>query len=192
MHSTPQHGLAGKARRIRDVTRSHRLYSQQLIEEYLDWESGEEEPERFIPIKRAGEFLPSVEVVPASSSDDSGAGQFEFVHTPSGAIVEEVATAPQLVGLVDVKPVSRKPVERVGSKPTVPISKTDDPVKVQSKSTVIPVAEKPGVIRPVRARTSALPVASPKETLSTQGLLIGCAIGTVGAGILLSLMSLIF
>lgn len=173
MQSTPKHSLAGKARRVRDITRSHRLHSQQLIEEYLDWETGEEEPERFIPIKRGGQLLPSAEFVQSSSPDDSGAGQFEFVHTPSGAIVDTAAVASQPAPVAEVKRavVPRKPAANVAT---------------------IPIAEKPEVIRPARLRTSALPFAKPAPTLSTRGLLVGCAIGTVGAGMLLTIASLLF
>lgn len=189
MQSTPKHGLAGKARRVRDITRSHRLHSQQLIGEYLDWETGEEEPERHIPIKRGGQFLPSAEYMQSSSPDDSGAGQFEFVHTPSGAIVDTAAVASQSATVVEAKPEVAAPKPAPVVRPTALVR----PAIVANpapKATTIPIAEKPEVIRPARRRTSALPFAEPAPPLSTRGLLIGCAIGTVGAGALLAIASL--
>lgn len=185
MQSTPKHSLAGKARRVRDITRSHRLHSQQLIGEYLDWESGEEEPERHIPIRRNGQLLPSAEFVQSSSSDDSGAGQFEFVHTPSGAIVDTAAVASQHAAVAS----SLAPVAEVKPAGVAP---NPAPAKLAPKFSTIPIAEKPAVIRPARMRTSALPFAEPAPPLSPRGLLMGCAIGTVGAGVLLAIASLFF
>lgn len=171
MDSTPKQGLSGKARRSRDMSRSHRMYSQQLIEEYLDWESGEEEPERFIPIKRASEFLPSVEVPTTSSPDDSGAGQFEFDHTKQEPIVDRSA-APTREARVD----NPQPAE-----PTV------EPAVLPQLEPVVSVVEKPSVIRPRRARINVLAEIAPAPTLSTQGFLIGCGIGGAAAMVLLIL-----
>ncbi len=191
MQSTPKHSLAGKARRVRDITRSHRLHSQQLIEEYLDWETGEEEPERHIPIKRNGQFLPSAEYMQSSSPDDSGAGQFEFVHTPSGAIVDTAAIASQHVTVASSRaPMAEVKPALVARKPAT-TAKPATVTKTAPSFTTIPIAAKPEVIRPVRLGTSYWPVAEPSPTLSTRGLLVGCAIGTVGAGVLLALTSLL-
>lgn len=202
MQSTPKHGLAGKARRVRDITRSHRLHSRQLIDEYLDWQTDEEEPERVIPIKRGGQFLPCAEYVQSSSPDDSGAGQFEFVHTPSGEIVDTAAVVTQPAPVVaspapvaEVKPAAAPkpamPVVQAEVAPKAALPAVPDVVRTVAAKPTIPAAEKPAVIRPVRLGTSYLPVAVPEPSLSTRGLLVGCAIGTVGAGALLAVASLL-
>ncbi len=52
-------GLSGKARRNRSRGRAARLYTQQMIDEYLEDKPGESRPKRFIPIRGRSEFLPS-------------------------------------------------------------------------------------------------------------------------------------
>lgn len=59
MEDTRYNGLAGKARRARDLNRATRMYSQQMIEEYLYPEPDTWRPERYIPIRGRSEFLPS-------------------------------------------------------------------------------------------------------------------------------------
>ena len=59
MENTRYNGLAGKARRARDLSRASRMQAQQMIEEYLYPESDSWRPQRFIPIRGRSEFLPS-------------------------------------------------------------------------------------------------------------------------------------
>jgi len=66
MENTRYNGLAGKARRTRDRNRATRMYSQQMIEEYLYPEPDTWHPERYIPIRSRSEFFPSA----AFFSDD--------------------------------------------------------------------------------------------------------------------------
>ncbi len=59
MHDARHHGLAGKARRARNVGRANRFYLQQLLDEYYE-DRSPIEAERFIPVRNHYEFLPSV------------------------------------------------------------------------------------------------------------------------------------
>lgn len=59
MENTRHNGLAGKARRARDLNRVTRMYAQQMIDEYLYPNSDTWRPERYIPIRGRSEFLPS-------------------------------------------------------------------------------------------------------------------------------------
>ena len=51
-------GLSGKARRRRNRSRAQRLYSKQFIDEYLE-PKAPSHSDRYIPIRRRSEFLPS-------------------------------------------------------------------------------------------------------------------------------------
>lgn len=59
MEDTRYNGLAGKARRARDLNRVTRMYTQQMIDDYLYPDSDPWRPERYIPIRGRSEFLPS-------------------------------------------------------------------------------------------------------------------------------------
>ncbi len=59
MENTRYNGLAGKARRARNLHRASRIYAQQMIDEYLYPELETTRPERVIPIRSRHEFLPS-------------------------------------------------------------------------------------------------------------------------------------
>jgi len=59
MENAGYNGLAGKARRARDLSRASRMHAQQIIDEYLYPESDAWRPQRFIPIRGRSEFLPS-------------------------------------------------------------------------------------------------------------------------------------
>ena len=59
MEDTRYTGLAGKARRARDLNRVTRMYTQQMIDEYLYPDPDPVRPERYIPIRGRSEFLPS-------------------------------------------------------------------------------------------------------------------------------------
>ena len=83
MEDTRYYGLAGKARRARDLTRATRMYSQQMIEEYLYPEPDTWRPARYIPIRGRSEFLPSA----AFFSEDQDAptqGQLELPLLAAG------------------------------------------------------------------------------------------------------------
>jgi hypothetical protein len=68
MENTGYNGLAGKARRARDLSRASRMHAQQIIEEYLYTESDAWRPPRFIPIRGRSEFLPSAAFVGEATS----------------------------------------------------------------------------------------------------------------------------
>ena len=74
-------GLSGKARRSRYRGRALRLYTQQLIEEFLEPEPHATRRDRFIPIGRRSEFLPSA-TVPGSEMGDEPARR-EAVRFPA-------------------------------------------------------------------------------------------------------------
>jgi len=59
MENTRYNGLAGKARRARDLNRATRMYAQQMIDEYLYPDPKPLRPQRYIPIRSRSEFLPS-------------------------------------------------------------------------------------------------------------------------------------
>lgn len=62
-------GLAGQSRRVRYRNRADRLYTQQLIEEYLE---PEDETDREIPIKGRSDFLPTVAGGVVETTSESG------------------------------------------------------------------------------------------------------------------------
>jgi hypothetical protein len=53
-------GLAGRARRVFHRSRADRLFAQQSIDEYFEPDPCEVRHDRFIPISRRNDFLPSV------------------------------------------------------------------------------------------------------------------------------------
>lgn len=182
MPSTPKQGLSGKARRARDLTRSHRMYSQQLIEEYLDWESGEESPERHIPIKRSSAFLPSADVPGSTSPDDSGAGQFEFDHTKQEPIIDRSTEC--RIGGTHAEAESPPSAEEELIESTVVVA-SPAATPVVAPAPVATVVVQPEVIRPRRARINILDELTPAPAMSTNGFLVGCGLGGGAALILL-------
>ena len=168
MHATPNQGLSGKARRMHRVTRSHRLYSRQLVSEYFDWEEGDEQPERQIPIRRSCEFFPTAEVSSPASPGDSGAGQFAFALTSTEPIART-----HLAGKVQTPSADARP----------------SPTPQEPPATITP--DKPGVIRPPRLRVKHSPQPVRAPSMSPRGFLVGCAIGGTAAGILLILLGMI-
>ncbi len=73
-------GLSGKARRNHFRGRALRLHTQQLIDEFLEPESRPARTERFIPIGRRSEFLPSA-AAPGSEVGDEPIGR-EVIRFP--------------------------------------------------------------------------------------------------------------
>lgn len=87
MEDARYNGLAGKARRARDLNRVTRMNAQQMIDEYLYPDSDTQQPERYIPIRGRSDFLPSA----ASISDEQAAPtqqQLELPLTTAGAAAE--------------------------------------------------------------------------------------------------------
>ena len=87
MENTRYNGLAGKARRARNLNRASRMYAQQLIEEYLYPESDTWRPERFVPIRSRREFLPSASFISEESTAPTQR-QLELSLTAVGATRE--------------------------------------------------------------------------------------------------------
>jgi hypothetical protein len=54
-------GLSGKARRNRYKGRAARMYTQQMIDEFLEEGERESQHERYIPVRGRSEFLPSAQ-----------------------------------------------------------------------------------------------------------------------------------
>jgi len=70
-------GLHGKARRVREITRASRLYSQRLIDEYLEPESLDGRL-RYVPVRSRNDFLPSAAFALANETATAGS-QLRFV-----------------------------------------------------------------------------------------------------------------
>ncbi len=97
MHATRHNGLAGKARRMRDVSRAHRLHMRQLLDEYQIDDGFPTRPERFIPVRNRYEFLPSA-VNDLEDAVPTLGPQLELALAPA-ARAAEAGTPTQSTGL---------------------------------------------------------------------------------------------
>lgn len=117
MNATRYNGLAGKARRVRTVSRAHRLYVQQLLDEYLEPEVDEAEPQRYIPIRNDYEFLPSAD--PAiDEPEPTLPAQLDLSQKPAADEVAAVAAPlpPQPIGVLRPR-VTFTPVDHCRKRP---------------------------------------------------------------------------
>lgn len=87
MENTRYNGLAGKARRARDLNRITRMYAQQMIDEYLYPDPDPVRPERYIPIRGRSEFLPSAALI-SEDQDAPTQRQLELPLISAGAARE--------------------------------------------------------------------------------------------------------
>lgn len=105
MENTRYNGLAGKARRARDLNRVTRMYAQQMIDEYLYPDPDPVRPERYIPIRGRSEFLPSAAFI--SEDQDALQRQLELPLSAAAA-THESAPPDQTVQRTAVE-VAREP-----------------------------------------------------------------------------------
>ena len=87
METTRYNGLAGKARRARDLSRASRMYARQMIDEYLYPDADAWRRERYIPIRGRSEFLPSAAFI-SEDQDASTQRQLELPLIGTGAAHE--------------------------------------------------------------------------------------------------------
>ena len=128
MENTRYNGLAGKARRARDLSRASRMYAQHMIDEYMYPESDTWRPQRFIPVRGRSEFLPSA----------------AFVREEPGTLAHRQLELP-LTAVAAPLPVAGPTPER-----TLP-----EPVVEPSRDSVIRPPRTP--FRPVRRRKPSSP-----------------------------------
>ncbi len=165
MQTARHQGLAGKARRRRDFGRAHRLHTQQLIEEYLESDGELSRPERFIPVRTRGEFFPTA--APALTDDEAGENAQLELRLP-GDTRDPVESTP-LQKLAEV--VERSSAEDAPAEPTT---------RVQ-----------PNVIRPVRRGFEPTYRRRPPHPAIPKGFLVGCALGSAVAAVLLVAVRLV-
>ena len=125
MENTRYNGLAGKARRTRDLNRATRMYAQQMIEEYLYPEPATWRPERYIPIHGRSEFLASAAFL-SEDQDTPTQRQLELPMIATGAAREsassdqtverstavEVAEAPRRDSVIRPRKAPFQPMQR--------------------------------------------------------------------------------
>ncbi|MGB0714987.1 MAG: hypothetical protein ACPGXK_03860 [Phycisphaerae bacterium] len=96
--SQNRNGLSGKSRRVHHKRRADRLYDLHLIDEYLE---GDEQENRYIPIRHSGSFHPTMAKLSESRLESDEEVQLELplkLHTD-----DEMAATPLLpTELVDV------------------------------------------------------------------------------------------
>ncbi len=93
MENTRYNGLAGKARRARDLNRVTRMYAQQMIDEYLYPDPDPVRPERYIPIRGRSEFLPSAAFI---CEDQDAPAQRQLELPLSAAATARESSPPDL------------------------------------------------------------------------------------------------
>ena len=77
MQQVARGGLTGKARHHRHRNRAYRLYTQQMLEEYLEDELGPA-PARPVPLRGRAEFLPTVDHWTEEDAPVQTQGQLQF------------------------------------------------------------------------------------------------------------------
>jgi hypothetical protein len=140
-----------------------RLSTRQMIQEYLEPELFESQPPRFIPIRARSEFLPSameLADVPVAAA---------FAHQPYERRADEDATA---------------------TPPAIPVIKpkrTARPVEPQQHSWKNVVIRFPGRSEaPIDApKSPAAPQTDVDQPFRMTGFLLGCAMGSVAAALVL-------
>ena len=163
MKATQKLGLSGKARRVRDRSRAARLHSGQFIHEYLAPDDDDRYNQRFIPIGGRDEFLPSVVHLSLPQTETADTAQLEL-----------------------------------------PLNSDDSTEPFSRHSSVKPKVVK-GVRRPLRdaaihfpprATATTAPVFTPlgrletRRTFTLRGFLIGCALGSAAASVLLLVLQI--
>ena len=156
MNNIKQRGLSGKARRVHYRNRAVRLYSQQVIEDFLEPDTNEgARGRRHIPIRGRKEFLPSIaHTSHVADARDANAGtQLELPNAVSDGrgIVIRLADAGRA-------PPQRKAEEALrfprSGKSAAPIFESPEQAKVDKNFTI-------------------------------GGFLLGCAMGSAAAALLL-------
>lgn len=161
MQAVKHGGLSGKARQLHCRNRATRLYQQQLIHEYLEPDTVGAGRHRFIPIRGRNEFLPSV------------AG--------TGVTTGRTREMQLGLGLTTAKKAGK------GDRPA-------DTARTIPRPKVEPAPD--AVIRfPRTARPGASPVLKlpeefgrTRERFTIGGFLIGCAMGSAAASLVLLVM----
>lgn len=172
-------GYSGKARKNRDRSRAARFDVQHMLDEFSDLNDGDEKHDRFIPIGRRSEFLPTV--MESSERSDETRQQVDLPLTSPRDAAEshkEIAgSAPDVIRM-NRRDTSGGQEGTCGStcgpKPTAVISTRPAP-------RLVPHSPEP------RTRPKSSITVNPLGDLlkRTGGLMYGCAIGSAAAAMIL-------
>ena len=162
MQAVKHGGISGKARRVRHRNRAARLYTQQMIEEYLEPGGATMTSDRYIPIRGRSDFLPSV--------------------TPNGGLFS--AGADSQLELPLTTDASDKPVAR----PAQP--HRSDPEQKSDTTTDSAIRfprddRRTDEFDPRRLDPAGAKGGRPAGTFTIGGFLVGCAIGSAAAALVL-------
>ncbi|MGD2110506.1 MAG: hypothetical protein PVI86_14085 [Phycisphaerae bacterium] len=161
MKGNPNRSLAGKARRNHRRNRASRLYARQWIDETLDTEPEDQTAERYIPIRGRREFLPTAAAT-GTSTMNARDDQLELPLS---------ATSPDKH--------AKRPAAEL--EPAPGISTESDKV----------------ISFPTRATSPAgMPFKPPvqfhrRSQFTFRGFLVGCAMGSVAAVVLLAVVRVV-
>ncbi|MGB2986704.1 MAG: hypothetical protein WBE26_12570 [Phycisphaerae bacterium] len=164
MQAVRQGGVSGKARRVRYRNRAARLYTQQMIDDYIELDPDGLHRERHIPIRGRKEFLPSI----AQRWDASVDRHDAQLELPLGLPekmqkVQRAADKTRTVPQASPKPEA----DAVIRFPRIPRRETDLELKP-----------------PVQYRR--------KAGFTFSGFLIGCAMGSAAAAMVLLVVQTVF
>ena len=151
-------GLAGKARRVRNRSRAARLYAQQLIEDYFEPDPTERRRSRSVPICGRSDFLPTA-VRPEDTPSGDREAQLEL------ALAEVTTPSPAELPISEVVAMPARPAE-VLANTVIRFPRTAEPCAK-------PLLKPPQQFRPRR------------EKFTFGGFLLGCAMGSAAAALVL-------
>ncbi|MFH1110914.1 MAG: hypothetical protein V1790_17205 [Planctomycetota bacterium] len=171
MENAGYNGLAGKARRARDLSRASRMLARQMIDEYLYPESDAWRPQRFIPIRGRSEFLPSAAFIREEPSTLTHR-QLELPLT-AGAVSPPSA--------IEAAPERTLPHRGVEASPGPTVATEPRTAAEQPRDSVIRPRRAP--FRPIRRR-------KPSSPFTPGGFLFGCALGSAAAAVVLLVVQL--
>jgi len=208
-------GLSGKARREHRRSRASRLYTEQLIAEYIDVDDGP--ALALVPIRRRGEFLQTApEFTGSNDPSDSGAGmQLDLplvgaIDLGGGHVCDAVAAEPMSTvksadesGDGGSSGMSERGVISVGTnvdessdEPTVGDTAFETSTERSSARPDGPVRRRAlgmkTMSRPPVGWATGKVVDAPSAPFSVRGFSYGCAMGGAAAAVALLIGQLLF
>lgn len=164
MQAIKKNGLAGKARRVRRRNRAARLHACQMVHEYFEPDTEDLFRERYIPIRSRAEFVPSV----LQDNDNET------------TLSQSINPGSQLQLPLTAEPHQPSPQK-------APLSSRKDSMDQShdKREAVVRFPATGGKAQPKRRSRLPYPSAPAKERLTLQGFLLGCAMGSAAAAVLL-------
>ena len=163
MQTIKHGGLAGKARRVRGRNRAARLQACQMMHEYFDPDTEEVFRNRYIPIRGRAEFVPS-----ALQENDNDMA-LEQPNSPGEQLQLSLAVGQQKPDRQTTRWATLK------NKTSRPHGKREEVIRFPTRG---------GRTTPTQ-RNRASGEKYPAERLTLRGFLLGCAMGSAAAAVLL-------